>query len=215
MRVEPVGTRPSPEPDAQPVLEPRPRNGRPRPGRERLLSTADELLYRDGLQSTGIDLIISQAGVAKGTLYGNFGTKDDLIDAYLEARHHRTIAVFEEIEASGGGPVHQVEAVFDYLAAQSQEESFRGCAFVLGAAEIPAEDRAPMRWARTHKRAVHELFLRMFRVGGVRESATVANQVCILYDGALVTSVVRPESNAIECAWQMALAVVSAAQGPA
>ena len=37
--------------------------------RERLLAAADELFYRDGVHSTGIDAVIEKAGVAKGSLY--------------------------------------------------------------------------------------------------------------------------------------------------
>ena len=37
--------------------------------RERLLAASDELFYRDGVHSTGIDAVIEKAGVAKGSLY--------------------------------------------------------------------------------------------------------------------------------------------------
>ena len=45
------------------------------PPRERLLAACDELFYRDGVQSTGIDAVIEKAGVAKGSLYYNFRGK--------------------------------------------------------------------------------------------------------------------------------------------
>lgn len=194
--------------DAVESSDPQLSHGRRRPGRERLLATADRLLYRDGLVSSGIDRIIDQAGIAKGTLYGNFGSKDDLIDAYLRERHQRTIDVFRRIEASGGSPLEQADAVFDYLADQTRDEDFRGCAFVIAAVEVPAEDRPPMRWARTNKRAVRECLERMFRAGGLAEPDILADQVCILYDGALMTSVMRPESNAVETARQMAKVLI-------
>ena len=47
--------------------------------RERLLAACDELFYRDGVQSTGIDAVIEKAGVAKGSLYYIFGGKDELV----------------------------------------------------------------------------------------------------------------------------------------
>ena len=57
--------------------------------RERLLAAADELFYRDGVHSTGIDAVIEKAGVAKGSLYYIFGGKDELVAAYLRGRHER------------------------------------------------------------------------------------------------------------------------------
>ena len=61
---------------------------RPSP-RERLLAASDELFYRDGVHSTGIDAIIETAGVAKGSLYYIFGGKDELVAAYLRGRLER------------------------------------------------------------------------------------------------------------------------------
>ena len=57
-----------------------------RPARERLLAAADELFYEQGIHTVGIDRIIERAGVAKASLYSTFGSKDELVRAYLESR---------------------------------------------------------------------------------------------------------------------------------
>src|SRR6202042_579476 len=49
--------------------------------RERLLAAADELFYHEGVQ---------KAGVAKASLYSQFGSKEELVQAYLDARHAET-----------------------------------------------------------------------------------------------------------------------------
>ena len=54
--------------------------------RDRLLAAADELFYEEGIHTVGIDRIIEKAGVAKATLYSVFGSKEELIRAYLAAR---------------------------------------------------------------------------------------------------------------------------------
>lgn len=54
--------------------------------RERLLAACDELFYRDGVHSTGIDAVIEKADVAKGSLYYIFCRKDALVAAYLLGR---------------------------------------------------------------------------------------------------------------------------------
>ncbi|QLQ09142.1 MAG: TetR/AcrR family transcriptional regulator [Nocardioidaceae bacterium] len=189
----------------------RPRTSpRRRPGRERLLATADELLYRDGLSAAGIDRIIKEAGVVKATLYANFKSKEELIDAYLEARHQQAFAAIETIAAAGGSITEQVDLIFDHLAALTAEEAFRGCVFVVAAAEMPDEGRPAMRWARAHKRATVDCFQRMFANSGLRDASSFAEQITILYDGALITSVMRPESNAIAHARAAAHALIEA-----
>ncbi|MDB6107950.1 MAG: TetR family transcriptional regulator, partial [Gammaproteobacteria bacterium] len=54
--------------------------------RERLLAAADELFYENGINTVGIDRVIERAGVAKASLYDCFGSKDELVRSYLQAR---------------------------------------------------------------------------------------------------------------------------------
>ena len=41
----------------------------------------------EGVHTVGIDRVIERAGVAKASLYNTFGSKDELVRAYLEGRH--------------------------------------------------------------------------------------------------------------------------------
>lgn len=54
--------------------------------KERILRTADELFYREGVRAVGIDRIIHESGVAKASFYRSFATKDELVASYLELR---------------------------------------------------------------------------------------------------------------------------------
>ena len=69
--------------------------------RERLLAAANELFYNEGVHTVGIDRVIEQAGVAKASLYNTFGSKDELVRAYLEGRH----ASIAERDHPGRGPL--------------------------------------------------------------------------------------------------------------
>ena len=79
----------SPGPDA---VKPTPR--------ERLLQAASELFYAEGVQSVGIDRVIERAGVAKASLYSTFGSKEQLVCAYLNSRHAQTLG---RLRAAAGG----------------------------------------------------------------------------------------------------------------
>src|SRR4051794_20734620 len=62
--------------------------------RDRLLAAAAECFYNQGVNGTGIDAITAAAGVAKMSLYNNFASKDDLVLAYLQARHEEWLALY-------------------------------------------------------------------------------------------------------------------------
>lgn len=175
-----------------------PKQTRRRPGRERLTATADRLFYEKGIEATSVERIIETAGVARGTFYGNFLTREHLVDAYLQQRHERTISELSLIEMANHSPSDLVEAIFEHLAGLRKEDSFRGCAFVMAAAEIPDPNRPPMKWLTKHKRAVLHSLGRMFERASIRDSEQFAQQVAILYDGALVVNMVGEDFDAVE-----------------
>src|SRR5829696_7744375 len=103
--------------------------------RERLLAAADELFYAEGVHTVGIDRVIERAGVAKATLYSAFGSKDELIRAYLAAR---LSARQERVTGALAGcdtPRERLLALFDVLGELAAEQGFRGCAFMNASAE--------------------------------------------------------------------------------
>src|ERR1700742_2171566 len=105
--------------------------------RERLLDAASELFYAEGVQSVGVDRVIARAGVAKASLYSTFGSKEQLVCAYLEDRHAATLARLRAAAAGADGPVAALLAVFDAQAEVFARPDFRGCAFASAAAEAP------------------------------------------------------------------------------
>jgi len=83
--------------------------------RDRLLAAAAECFYNYGVNGTGIDAITAAAGVAKMSLYNNFASKDDLVLAYLQARHqewldlyHRRLATATDVPRGHRGGVRRV-----------------------------------------------------------------------------------------------------------
>jgi AcrR family transcriptional regulator len=54
----------------------------PRP-RERILTTARALFYREGIHATGVQRLADAAHVSKRTLYEYFPSKNLMVEAYL------------------------------------------------------------------------------------------------------------------------------------
>ena len=158
-----------------------------RPARERLLAAADKLFYEEGVNTVGIDRVIEEAGVAKATLYSSFGSKEGLIVAYLrgrlERRQSRTMHALETIHA----PRDRILAVFDVLDSFIREPGFNGCAFMNASAESHA-DSAVQRAAQKSRAWTLSLFTELAHGVGAADPEGLAQQLVLLYDGALVSS---------------------------
>src|SRR3954469_18658607 len=100
--------------------------------RERILETAYELFSRHGIQAVGVDRIVAEAGVAKMSLYRNFGSKDELVLAFLRAREERWTRGWLQAEAQSRGetPAERLLAIFDVFGEWFARTDFEGCSFV-------------------------------------------------------------------------------------
>src|SRR5882724_5677061 len=105
--------------------------------RERLLDAADELFYEEGVHTVGIDRVIERAGVAKATLYNAFGSKEELVRAYLlrrlDARKARMAATLAKYDT----PRERLVGIFRAQAELFAQPNFRGCPFINASAESP------------------------------------------------------------------------------
>jgi AcrR family transcriptional regulator len=178
--------------------------------RDRLLAAASELFYEHGVHTVGIDTIIERAGVAKASLYSTFGSKDELVRAYLETRAEaRRARLADEIDRHQD-PTARLLAVFDVLASTVAQPGFRGCAFANAAAESEL-DSAAADITRDVRRRMLETLTQLARALGVRNPTALARQLTLLYDGALAQSRLDPSPAAAKAAKDAASELVNAA----
>jgi len=151
--------------------------------RERILSTAHDLFYRDGIRATGIDRVIAESGVAKVTFYRQFARKDDLILAFLALRHERWIAWFgAALARHGGTPAAIVPALAEWFGSAD----YRGCAFLNSVGEFGAALPAVVGVTRDHKRDMTVLVEALMTPAAGR--ARLARALALAIDGAIVQS---------------------------
>ena len=152
--------------------------------RERLLEAAGELFYNEGIQSVGIDRVIERAGVAKASLYSTFGSKEELVGAYLDERHTRIVrrlrAAVDAVDPAD--PIARVLAVFDEQAEIFRAPGYHGCAFAAAAAEAPRGGRIDEA-TRAYRREIRELFTGLAAAAGAPDPPLLASQLQLLYDG--------------------------------
>jgi AcrR family transcriptional regulator len=166
------------------------------PGARRILDVASELFYSRGIHAIGVDTIAAESGVTKRTLYDRFGSKDELVAAYLRARDARwrervTAAVDAEAE-----PARRVLAPFAVLEAWVAEGTGRGCAFVNAFAELDRPDHPGRAVIDDEKRWLRTLFATELARAGVADPDGLAVTLLVLHEGALVTHAVAGEPTA-------------------
>ncbi|WAJ26545.1 TetR/AcrR family transcriptional regulator [Antarcticirhabdus aurantiaca] len=157
--------------------------------RERLLTAASGLFYERGISATGIDTVIAQAGVAKMSLYNNFASKAELVEAYVETRTDAWRARLGMRLAAVRTPAERILAVFDSYAdyADGRDAVFRGCGLLNAAAELAADDPARMRVA-AQKTEVAALFAAQLRdIGALPDDLVeeTAEHLSFLLEGAM------------------------------
>jgi AcrR family transcriptional regulator len=177
--------------------------------RERLLEAASELFYDEGVHTVGIDRVIERAGVAKASLYNTFGSKDELVRAYLEGRHAVTSARITRYLERYSDPRDRLLGVFEAQGELFAEPGFRGCAFVSASAESPGE--AVSRAADDYRGWVRGLLTGLAREAGAPDPEKLGRQLHMTYDGASLSARMDHDPSAAVAARAAAEALLDAA----
>jgi AcrR family transcriptional regulator len=157
------------------------------PARERILRTAHDLFYAEGLRATGIDRVIADAGVTKVTFYRHFPSKNDLILAYLNLRHERWMKWFTqalERHGSGSKGTQTLPPVMKEWFCGKALGDFRGCAFLNGISEMGPAMPAIIEATRQHKQQMAEAIEALLPQSGQRER--IAEALACAVDGAIM-----------------------------
>lgn len=158
--------------------------------KERLLKAAAELFYSEGVGATGIDAITARAGVAKMSLYNNFSSKADLVNAYIQGRHTEWREIYGERLKGAATPQERVLAIFDsYLdhAGAAYEWGFRGCGLLNAAAELPVGDpgRASVASQKEEVERLFKTYLGEMRPDAGTAIDETAEHLSFLLEGAM------------------------------
>jgi AcrR family transcriptional regulator len=157
--------------------------------RDRLLDTAAELFYREGIHAVGIQRLIEEAGIAKASLYAHFPSKDDLIAAYLarEADAARRAITADIVEGPGDARAKLLR-LFDFVGDRIGREDFRGCPFLNAAGELTDRSHPARGICASYRGWLKDTITRLVAELGAPHPADLAGALLVLVDGAASTS---------------------------
>jgi len=138
------------------------------------------------VHTVGIDRVIEEAGVAKASLYNTFGSKDELVRAYLESRHADTAERITRALSRYRTPRDRLLGVFEAQGELFAEPGFRGCAFTSASAESPSD--VVQKAAADFRGWVRGLLTDLAREAGVPDPEGLARQLHLIYDGASLSA---------------------------
>ena len=147
--------------------------------RERILFSAAELFYQQGIRATGVDKVIADAGVSKVTFYRHFPAKNTLILAFLQLRHQRWMSAFRASLARHNNVIDALPAT---LLSWFNDEDYRGCAFINTAAELGNSLPEASALIREHKQQMAEAIAEKL----APEQQMKTAQIVLLVEGAIV-----------------------------
>jgi len=177
--------------------------------RERLLAAASELFYDEGIHTVGIDRVIERAGVAKASLYNTFGSKDELVRAYLEQRGAGTLDRITRYLQRYDTPRDRLLGVFEAQGEMFARPGYRGCAFASASAESPGE--AVSQATDTYRAAVRDLLTGLAREAGAPDPELLGQQLHMIYDGASLSARMDRDPSASAASRAAAEALLDAA----
>jgi AcrR family transcriptional regulator len=157
--------------------------------RERVLAVAYDLFARRGIRDVGVDEIVTEAGIARATLYRHFKSKDDLALAFLERREQRWTFGSVEAEARrrGENADDRLLAIFDVFDEWFQREDFEACSFVNVLFEM--RPTHPLGQASIHHlRNIRGMVERLAAEAGIDDPVEFARSWHILMKGSIVAA---------------------------
>ncbi|SSO95428.1 transcriptional regulator [Acinetobacter baumannii] len=176
--------------------------------RQKILDAAATLFYNDGITATGINTVTAKANVAKMSLYNNFSSKGELVDAYIAARHQEWLDLYQKRLEKTKTAKEAILAVFDAYQDHAEfayEKGFRGCGLLNAAAEFPANSSG-RNAVRQHKEQVEAIVAEHLNrlLKDSQRVSYIAAQLSFLLEGSMARAGLEGGSRQLQLARQMA-----------
>jgi AcrR family transcriptional regulator len=174
------------------------------------LATASDLFYQHGIRAVGVDLVVEKAGVAKTSLYRHFGTKDDLVVAFLQRMDEEFWKTWDEVSQQHPDDGRaELKAQLEWIGERVNQPDYRGCPQLNIAAEYPELGHPARKFAKEHKR---EMRRRLKNIAEKLKSADpdqLAGQLAVLINGAFVSTPMYKPGEATTLLQRAADALIS------
>jgi AcrR family transcriptional regulator len=163
--------------------------------RERLITAACDLFYRQGIAGTTLAHIAEAAEVPLGNMYYYFKTKDEIVAAVVEARTEEIRSATAALQRRYGSPKARLKALVGLLADSRDTIADHGCPLGTLCTELANQaGRSPSLTAPLMQTLL-DWAEEQFRAMGRRDARDLALELVIAYEGSavLTNAMAQPE----------------------
>ena len=181
------------------------------PAASTILTTASRLFYEFGIHAVGVDRIAKESGITKKTLYDRFGSKQELVLAYLRRREDQWRSALKRSLSEHPVPgTERVLAVFDAADLWYTGRSTKWCSAVNARAEAGPEPAgiAILTEVKSKKIWMLDQFRALCKEAKLSNPEALAQQLQLLLEGALVTLGTRSFAEPIRVAKKAAMVLL-------
>lgn len=179
--------------------------------RDHILDVASDLFATRGINATGVDAIVAQAGIAKMTLYKYFKSKEQLIIEYLQQHNdHLRLELLGRLRkpAPDSTPLFDlINAVMEWIA----EPDFKGFAFIGASIEFPQTENPVHQTSLGFAQDLRAMISASAQASGVKKPEVLALQLSLLIEGAAMAEQMQHGTDNIKHTLAAAKTLIDAA----
>jgi AcrR family transcriptional regulator len=154
--------------------------------RERLITAACDLFYRQGIAGTTLAHIAEAAEVPLGNMYYYFKTKDDIVAAVVEARTEEIRSATAALQRRHGSPKARLKALVAMLAESRETIADHGCPLGTLCAELANQPGQSPSLTAPLMQTLLDWAEQQFHAMGRRDARDLALELIIAYEGSAV-----------------------------
>ena len=170
---------------------------------DKIIDTAERLFYEQGYSCTGINQVIKEADIAKGSLYKHFESKSDLLLAYLQRFHQRWFEWLEARVNKVSDPKGKLLAIFDHHIERQQGREFGGCPFIKANDEVGMSDPKVLVEIQLAKQRFKDFIKKLVAESGHKKMLSdkdLVEMIFLMSEGGIVTASIFKDADDLQSA---------------
>jgi AcrR family transcriptional regulator len=179
--------------------------------REKILATATSLFESRGIQASGVDTIIAEAGIAKATLYKHYPSKNLLITAYLRDKSDRFYEWLDaRLVSKKTNSVDILISLCELVEQWIMTPEFHGLPFHIASVEFPDPEHPINQYSAVLAVELQGYLSKIAASAGAKDPEALGQQLTILFEGAALVERLSPGIGAAKRAKNAAITLIRA-----